>query len=204
MTRSIHIVREKGLAGLATRARALGAADVEVWRAVEGPPVPPEFRSVGGRPSITAVVSVRHADLAWHRALSGEGEGYVVEQSLVFERGPMTVRALTRIGSQSRAPGLTRDGFARHWREVHAPLVERHQPGIVRYVQNVVVEQLYGEDHGVDGFHESTFADVDAYRDRLFDSAEGRHELGADTRLLLADPAREERVFVVSAAVRDA
>jgi hypothetical protein len=149
------------------------------------------------------VVSLRHADVAWHRALTGDGEGYLVEESLVFERGPVTDRALTRIGSQSRAPGLTRDGFARHWREVHAPLVERHQPGIVRYVQNVVVQQFYGEDHRVDGFHESTFADEAAYRDRLFDDAAGREALGADTRLLLADPAREERVFVVPAA-RDA
>jgi hypothetical protein len=49
MIRSIHVVRDDGPEELQTRARDLGAEGVEVWRAVEGPPVPPEFRSVAGR-----------------------------------------------------------------------------------------------------------------------------------------------------------
>ena len=199
--RSLHVARSgPAPTELAAQARAAGAERIRIWQAVEGPPVPAEFRSVDGRPRIHGLVSVWHPEEHVHRVLTGEGEGYLVEESLIFERDPASGLApdrLTRIGTQTRAPGLTRPEFARHWRDVHARLVEAHQPGIVRYVQNVVVDQLYGTSYGVDGFHESTFADLAAYRDRLFDDEVGRTRLREDTAVLLADATREERIFAV-------
>lgn len=183
---------------------ANGSGPVELRRPVAGPPVPEEFRSAHlGRAPVVAVLTVPGWSGRWGLELpEAAAEVYLVEESPVFARRtrfdahPGSGDGFTRIGSQSRAPGLSRPDFVEHWRRRHAPLVERHQPGISRYIQNAVVEQLAGADLGVDGFHESTFPTEDAYRRGIFDSPAGRAALAHDTTLLLKDPHQEERLFV--------
>lgn len=74
-----------------------------------------------------------------------------------------TMLMIKRISILARRPDIDRETFLRHWREVHAPLA-RKVPGLIRYVQNAVVEQgrhpsVPAEDRPVDGFAELWFAD---------------------------------------------
>jgi uncharacterized protein (TIGR02118 family) len=109
-------------------------------------------------------------------------EAYRVDQRVQWDRGGATV---ARISFVRRAPGLTREEFARHWMEVHAPLARRHHPGICRYVQNVVVETLTPGAPEVDGIAELGFATLDDFRERMYDSPEGREIIAADVRTFL-------------------
>lgn len=47
---------------------------------------------------------------------------------------------IKRISLLVRKPELSREAFARHWREVHGPLALR-LPKVVRYVQNHIVDE---------------------------------------------------------------
>lgn len=57
---------------------------------------------------------------------------------------------------QKRAD-LSREDFARHWREVHGPIAQR-LPGLRRYVQN----HLIGDGAAADGVAELWFDSADA------------------------------------------
>ncbi|OJX67922.1 MAG: hypothetical protein BGO95_06070 [Micrococcales bacterium 73-13] len=203
--KSLHLVRSADALALlqawcAAATAAGDAAGYDVWRVVTGPPVPPEFASQPLSPPIIAIVEIRggaRPPVLDDRA----GDGYLVEETVVFDRrepGADPAAEITRVGTQRRAEALDAAGFARHWRVSHGPLVTAHQPGIVRYVQNVVRERLYGR-RDADGIHQSTFADEDAYHRRIFDDEHGKAALAADSALLLRDPGQEERVFVVPA-----
>ncbi len=60
-----------------------------------------------------------------------------------------------------RKNNMTVDEFSRHWREVHAPLVVRHVPGLRKYVQNHPI-RVAGFESNVDGVTEEWFDDLDA------------------------------------------
>jgi uncharacterized protein (TIGR02118 family) len=76
-----------------------------------------------------------------------------------------------------RRPGLSRDGFVRHWLDRHAPLALRHH-GTTRYVTSVVEERL-GEGPPYDGFGELSFPPAEIER-HIYLSPEGRAEIEAD------------------------
>lgn len=70
---------------------------------------------------------------------------------------------IKRIAVLTRRPEISREDFARHWREVHGEL-SRRVPGMLRYVQNLVTEEvphphLPAGVSGVDGFAEIWFKD---------------------------------------------
>jgi len=71
---------------------------------------------------------------------------------------------IKRVSLLVRKPELSRAEFARHWREVHAPLARR-VPGLIRYTQNLVLEagdrhpHLPATDTPVDGIAETYYAD---------------------------------------------
>jgi len=109
-------------------------------------------------------------------------EAYRVDERVQWDDGRATV---ARISFVRRAPGLTHEEFARHWTEVHAPLARRHHPGICRYVQNIVVEPLTRDAPDIDGIAELGFASLDDFRDRMYDSPEGREIITADVRTFL-------------------
>jgi uncharacterized protein (TIGR02118 family) len=89
---------------------------------------------------------------------------------------------VTRISFVRRARGLTREDFARHWSQVHAPLARRHHPGVCRYVQNVVIHTLRPDAPHVDGIAELGFASLDDLRERMYDSPAGQELIAADVR----------------------
>ena len=60
----------------------------------------------------------------------------------------------------TRKPGLTREEFNRHWKEIHGPIFAK-APGLKRYVQNHYVE-IPGRDYLADGIVETWFDDMDA------------------------------------------
>ena len=87
-----------------------------------------------------------------------------------------------------RHPALTRDQFAAHWHDVHAPLVPHHHPGVARYVQNVVVEPLTSDTPEVDGIAQLSFRTAHDFHERYYDSPEGRALVGADVARFIDRP----------------
>jgi uncharacterized protein (TIGR02118 family) len=111
------------------------------------------------------------AALAW---LEGDvPDGWLdLDERPQWDRGGSFVH---RIVFFRRLPSVTRDEFARHWTEQHAPLAARHHPTLRRYVQNVV--RSAGD---VDGVAELGFADVDDMERRVYDSDEGKRVIRED------------------------
>jgi len=58
-----------------------------------------------------------------------------------------------------RKPALTREEFARHYEEVHAPLAARTFPTIKKYVRNHIIQALDGPDPDFDCISEFWFED---------------------------------------------
>jgi len=75
-----------------------------------------------------------------------------------------------------RKPGLTREEFARGWREEIGPAVAANVPGVVRYVQNHQPTLGDGSDAPWDGIGEMWLADEAAWQRVLHysTSAEGK------------------------------
>ncbi|MFN8626772.1 MAG: EthD domain-containing protein [Candidatus Binatia bacterium] len=75
-----------------------------------------------------------------------------------------------------RKPGLTREQFARGWREEIGPAVARHVPGIVRYVQNHRPKLADASDAPWDGVGELWLPDETAWQrvQQYSTSAEGK------------------------------
>ena len=70
---------------------------------------------------------------------------------------------IKRIAVLTRRPELSREEFARHWREMHGEL-SRRVPNMLRYVQNLVTEEvphphLPAGVSNIDGFAEIWFED---------------------------------------------
>jgi uncharacterized protein (TIGR02118 family) len=70
-----------------------------------------------------------------------------------------------------RKPGLSKQAFSRHWREIHGPLAQRI-PGFHRYVQSHTLE-TQGEDPPYDGVAEIWIADEGAGKE-VFQTREYR------------------------------
>lgn len=79
---------------------------------------------------------------------------------------------IKRISLLRRKPHISKEEFARHWRDVHGPLVD-HVPGVRGYVQNHVLDVaashplLPGDGGSVDGIVEMWFDGEDAMRRAL-------------------------------------
>lgn len=96
---------------------------------------------------------------------------------------------MKQISFISKAPGLSRDAFARHWRETHARLAAAHHPTIWRYVQNVLVESLTADAPAIDGVAELSYRSHEDWRDRKYDSPDGREVIAADIATFMDAPA---------------
>lgn len=85
---------------------------------------------------------------------------------------------IKRISLLRRKPHVSKEEFARHWRDVHGPLVD-HVPGVRGYVQNHVLDLaaahplLPNDGGGVDGIVEMWFDDAAAMQ-RALASPEAR------------------------------
>jgi hypothetical protein len=94
-----------------------------------------------------------------------------------------------RIAFLRRIPAITRDEFARHWTDVHAPLARRHHPALWRYAQNVVTEPLTPGAPEADGIVELSFRHLSDPTERMYDSAEGAAIIGRDVATFIDVPA---------------
>ena len=87
-----------------------------------------------------------------------------------------------------RLPGLTRDEFAAHWNDRHAPLVPVHHPGVARYVQNPVIAPLTADAPEVDGIAQLYFRTAFDLHERFYDSPEGQRVVGEDVARFIDRP----------------
>lgn len=102
-------------------------------------------------------------------ASPGASHAFEVDDRVEFTRdgaGPGR-GGVMRLLFLRRADGLSRAEFARHWREVHAPLAIRLRPSFDHYVTNIVLDPA----SEWDGILQQWFAD-----ETVFDT----HEQGFD------------------------
>jgi uncharacterized protein (TIGR02118 family) len=81
-----------------------------------------------------------------------------------------------------RRSDLTHEQYNAHWRDQHAPLALRHHVGMWDYVQCAFEGALTETSPDYDGLAICKFATVADYKERFFDSDEGRAVIGADVR----------------------
>jgi uncharacterized protein (TIGR02118 family) len=79
-----------------------------------------------------------------------------------------------------RRPDLTHEEFDAHWRDRHAPLALRHHVGMWDYTQCSFTGRLDDTAPEIDGLAICKFATVEDYKERFYDSDEGRAAIGAD------------------------
>jgi len=85
-----------------------------------------------------------------------------------------------------RRAGLSREEYARRLVQGHMPIALRHHPTMRRYVVNVVDSVAVPGSSPFDSIGELSFDTLDDYRERLYDSPEGREIVGRDVRGFLA------------------
>ena len=74
------------------------------------------------------------------------------------------------IAALRRGPAVSRDDFAEHWREVHAPVALRVQPGMWEYRQIVVRSVETPGSPEIDGIAVLGFPSADAFANQLADA----------------------------------
>jgi uncharacterized protein (TIGR02118 family) len=142
----------------------------------------PVGEGVTGRPEPVAAIAILRHDVP----LPPEAHAYRVEERPQWDRGGETV---TRISFVRRAASLTREEFADHWTNVHAPLARKHHPVLVRYVQNIVVEPVTPGAPEVDGIAELGFRTLRDVHERIYDSPAGAEIIRRDIQRFLDVPA---------------
>ena len=102
---------------------------------------------------------------------------------------------LISLGFYRRKPGLTREEFSRHWREVHGPMIAKN-PDIRKYVKRYVQHHFVPST----GWPNMGSLDYDGFSESWFESAETRKELHAlpAFRAIVED----ERTFIDMSATR--
>ncbi len=85
-----------------------------------------------------------------------------------------------------RPDGLSAQDAARLWRE-HAPVAREHHIGMAKYVQNGVIESLTPGAPIVHGIAELHFPAIEDFRERMYDSPEGREVVAADAARLVGE-----------------
>ncbi len=61
-----------------------------------------------------------------------------------------------------RKPGISREEFYKYWKNVHGPLVAKHIPGLIKYIQNHFID-VPGYEYEGDGIIETWYDDVESY-----------------------------------------
>jgi uncharacterized protein (TIGR02118 family) len=142
----------------------------------------PVAEGVTGRLERVAAIAVMRRDAP----LPAGAEAYRVDERPQWDRGGEKV---TRVAFVRRAAGLTQEEFADHWTNVHAPLARKHHPVLVRYVQNIVVENVTPDAPEVDGVAELGFRTLRDVHQRMYDSPAGAEIIRRDVRRFLDVPA---------------
>jgi uncharacterized protein (TIGR02118 family) len=135
-----------------------------------------------GRPDHVAGIAMLPEDAP----LPPDAQAYRVEERRQWDRGG---EAVVRIAFVRRSPGLSREEFADHWTNVHAPLARKHHPTLVRYVQNIVIEPVTPGAPEVDGVAELGFRSLKDVHQRMYDSPAGAEIIRRDIQRFLDVPA---------------
>jgi uncharacterized protein (TIGR02118 family) len=114
-------------------------------------------------------------------------QAYRVQQRHLKQRAPSQAPAARTVGVVMvapvyRNPTLSPAHFEEHWAMRHAPLALRHHVGMWDYRQNVVREALSPSSASHDGIAMLGFPSVEAFKKGLYDSAEGREAIVADSQ----------------------
>ncbi len=99
----------------------------------------------------------------------------------IVSDGPTTIKMVSFVG---RAPHLTREQFAEHWTQRHAPLARQHHAGLADYTQNVVLDP----ESTVDGIAELRFRTRSDFETRFYDSDAGKAVIREDVQRFIASP----------------
>jgi uncharacterized protein (TIGR02118 family) len=67
------------------------------------------------------------------------------------------------IGLIKRKPGITEQAFSKYWKDIHAAVVLKNMPGVVRYIQNHRIK-INEYDSAWDGIVELWFEDLESFR----------------------------------------
>jgi hypothetical protein len=84
-----------------------------------------------------------------------------------------------------RRPEITHDEYAAFVLEGHAPLALKHHPTLLRYVINIVESAPPGGPE-LDSLPALYFANLEDFRERLYDSAEGQEIIRRDVARFMA------------------
>ena len=85
-----------------------------------------------------------------------------------------TTPAREQLSFVRRIPTITHDEFTAHWSDRHTRLVPIHHPGVARYVQNVVIEDLTPKAPPIDGVAQLYFRTAHDLHERFYDSDAGK------------------------------
>ena len=105
----------------------------------------------------------------------------------VGERSP----GIKGVFTVNRRSDLTRDGFAKHWRDGHGPLALQRHVGLWKYVQNVSLGALTPGAPDFDGFATLHFRTAYDMRERFYDSPEGRRLIAEDVARFIGSPSMQ-------------
>lgn len=103
------------------------------------------------------------------------------------ERSP-GIKGIFTVGRRS---DLSREQFAKHWRDNHGPLARKHHVGLARYVQNVSLGPLTPDAIDFDGFATLHFLTGHDMRERFYDSPEGRKIISTDVKRFIGSPSMQ-------------
>jgi len=79
-----------------------------------------------------------------------------------------------------RKPALTHEGYTEHLVRSHIPIALKHHPSMTRYVVNEVATAFVPGPRELDSIGELSFATLEDYRERLYDSPAGREVVSRD------------------------
>lgn len=105
----------------------------------------------------------------------------VMEHPRTWADGEQTPGVAMMFGVARRAD-LSHEQFDAHWRDNHAPLTFKHHPGMWDYVQCSFDRPLTDGSAGLDGMAICKFPTLEDYKQRFFDSEEGRRIINEDVR----------------------
>ena len=143
----------------------------------------PDFGAIGGMTYFADGPTAPH----------GANFSFAVDDLLQFTRegsGPGRGGVL-RLLFLKRADGITRQQFARHWRDIHAPLAMRHNPSFDHYVTNIVLDEA----SEWDGILEEWFASEDVFDRHDQGLAEHKRIVGEDIPLFVKSVALSPQVL---------
>jgi hypothetical protein len=105
---------------------------------------------------------------------------YRTEVHVVWEHQRRRPPEVSRTVLLQRNPDIGHAEFVQRWTVGHAELARRHHPGIVRYVQRVVVDVLTDDTPPADGIASLAYHDLADFELRQYDSPEGERIIQED------------------------